>query len=123
MDRNGSKAYRGLLQFKVIACTMYLILLFWKKNSMKREIWKESRRGCANRCSVLDLMVKISSIRDHYRHEDSAALHVSSARSRCRIYHCRLKKRERIEEVREQSPKEQIFHLNGHKNVLNATAV
>ena len=29
MDRSGSKAYRVPLQFPVIACTRYLILLFW----------------------------------------------------------------------------------------------
>ena len=36
MDRNGSKAYRVPIQFPVIACTRYLILLLWEKNSLKR---------------------------------------------------------------------------------------
>ena len=35
MYRNGSKAYR-VLQFPVIACLRYLILLFREKNSIKR---------------------------------------------------------------------------------------
>ena len=36
MDRNGSKAYRVPIQFPVIACTSYLILLFFEKSSIKR---------------------------------------------------------------------------------------
>ena len=40
---------------------------------------------------VLDLMVKISSIRDHYRDEDRATLQVPSTRSRSRMYHCPFK--------------------------------
>ena len=66
MDRTGRKAYRVPIQFPVIACTSYLILLFFEKNSIKRR----NKCGGANRCGVLDLIVKISSIRDHYRDED-----------------------------------------------------
>ena len=36
MDRNGSKAYRIPIQFPVIACKRYLLLLFLEKSSIKR---------------------------------------------------------------------------------------
>ena len=74
----------------------------------------ESRCVGANRYGVLDLMVKISSIRDHYRDEDSATLQVSSTRSRTRIYHCPFK----TKEMRKQRSKEKIFHLHGYKDAL-----
>ena len=112
--RTEAKLIEFLSNFLLLHVQGTLFCYFGKKNSMKRGNMGESKCVGAGRCGVLDLMVKIPSIKDHYRDEDIATLQVSSIRSRSRIYHVPLKQKE----TKKQRSKEQIFHLHGYKNAL-----